>query len=62
VNFIDDTYDSLHIKTNEKYKNIQVIKVGAEEGALVDYTYEKGEYTINETLLAQKSYILVCER
>ena len=62
VNFIDDTYDSLHIKMNEKYKNIQVIKVGAEQGAPVDYTFEKGEYTIKETLLAQKSYILVCER
>ncbi len=62
VNFIDDTYESLHIKTSEKYKNIRVIKVGADEGAPVDYTYENGEYVINETLIAQQSYILVCEK
>ena len=62
VNFTDDTYDSLHIQTSEKYQNIRVIKVGAEEGAPVDFAYENGEYTINETLTLQQSYILVCER
>ena len=61
-NFIDDTYDSLHIQTSEKYQKISVIKVGAEDGVPVDFAYENGEYTINETLTAQQSYILVCEK
>ena len=62
VNFTDDTYDSLHIQTSEKYQKISVIKVGAEDGVPVDFAYENGEYTINETLTAQQSYILVCEK
>lgn len=62
ANFIDDSYPELHIKMKEKYKDIKVIKVGAEEGVAVDYEYKEGEYVIKEPLLLQQSYILICQK
>lgn len=42
-------------------KNTKGQKVGVEDVAPVDYTYENGEYVFKGSLRAQQSHILVCE-
>ena len=61
VNFTDDTYDSLHIQTSEKYQKISVIKVGAEDGVPVDFAYENGEYTTLDIEKIKDSFKRACD-
>jgi hypothetical protein len=60
VNFVDDDYPQLHIKTEKKYSSIQIVAVGEEKGRDAKFVYQNGEYLVDECLFAQTSYVLIC--
>ena len=60
VNFVDDDYLQLHIRTDKKYSSIQIVAVGEEKGRDAKFFYENGEYIVDEPLAAQTSYVLIC--
>ena len=61
VNFVDDDYPRLHLKTSKRYSSIEIVEVGAEKGRTASFVYENGEYLIDEYLAPQSSFVLICK-
>ncbi|MBO5480130.1 MAG: hypothetical protein J6A63_02950 [Clostridia bacterium] len=60
VNFVDDDYEHLYLKTPYPFENVKIFTPDNDTVRYVSYAYENGTYRINHTLKAQQSYVLVC--
>ena len=62
VNYVEDTYDSLHLRTENVYREIKIITPEVCEEQAVDYTYQDGVYEILTPVKAMSSFVLICKK
>ena len=60
VNFSDDDYEHVHFYSSRLFKCMKIFTPDNATIRDVSHINENGHYTINRTLKAQESYVLVC--
>ena len=59
VNYCDDDYSKISLKTDRRYRDVKLVTVENPDGYKPDYTYKDGVYLVNEILKSLESAVLI---
>ncbi len=59
VNFCDDDYGTIHIRTGKKYKSVKIITPSNPTEHIANADYRDGTYIISENLGGEESYCVI---
>lgn len=62
VNYVEDEYPSLHLRTENVYKEIKIVTPESPDEKKADYTYRDGVYEILAPVKAMSSFVLICKK
>lgn len=62
VNYVEDEYPSLHLRTENVYREIKIVTPEAIDERKAEYTYADGVYEILTPVKAMSSFVLICKK
>ena len=62
VNFVEEEYPSLHLRTENVYTEIGILTPEAIDERKADYTYQDGVYEILTPVKPMSSFVLICKK